>query len=133
MADRELGLLKTKRSKFLLFTLVTSGCSYLGLKYIRDYQPKTYQSLVWDSVHKSIYPFLLTMTVILSLIYLQTSTFMQALFLKAGRFQLLPRFPEETILDPELNVKKYSPYYIATCCDKIRLHIQQPSGLGTRF
>jgi hypothetical protein len=42
MAESEIGLFKTKKSKFFLFTLVSSGLAYFGLKHLRESHPQTY-------------------------------------------------------------------------------------------
>jgi hypothetical protein len=36
MAQNEPGLFKTKRSKFFLLTVVSSGLAYYGMKYMRN-------------------------------------------------------------------------------------------------
>jgi len=63
MAESEPGLFKTKKSKFFLFTLVSSGLAYYGMKYLRNNQPETHQKLIWGPIHRNLYPFLLTMSV----------------------------------------------------------------------
>ena len=59
----EPGLFKTKKSKFFLFALVTSGITYYGLKYMRENSKEAYQKMIWGPIHKTLYPVLLTMTV----------------------------------------------------------------------
>jgi hypothetical protein len=64
MAQNEPGLFKTKRSKFFLLTVVSSGLAYYGMKYMRNNKPENYQRLIWGPIHKSLYPVLLTITVL---------------------------------------------------------------------
>ncbi len=53
----------TRKTKFFIATLLTSSISFYGLKRMREQKPKLYQSF-WEPIHKSIFPFLLTITVI---------------------------------------------------------------------
>jgi hypothetical protein len=58
------GLLKTKRSKFLTATFLTSTITYITMRHLRENDPQKYRSLIWDPILLKVYPFLLNLTVI---------------------------------------------------------------------
>jgi hypothetical protein len=63
MADKSAGLFASKKSKFLAVTLLGGGLSIYGMQFLRHNNPKTYNKVVWEPFQKTLYPFMLAMTV----------------------------------------------------------------------
>lgn len=60
----KLNLFKTKRSKILAFTIVSSACLLKGYRSIRENDPVRTKNLIWDPLFFKLYPTLLATFVI---------------------------------------------------------------------